>query len=207
MWKGFNCENLSHRRAFPTQVKHRKRSIDWHLPQIPINMAKNTVPSLSNRWDCWKRGYGKGEVPQRSRRHTGHEQGDILLTQQDTIYFRYLSKLLITHTFVVEFKLVTYTFGLLLFLKWCLINILSVRFTQDERHVELSFQKGHFLSQRGHITILPPISASHISLLKGLKKRIMKNVTHQKKVNTAFKYNQYFLKMGRLYLQLWKISI
>lgn len=41
----------------------------WYSPQIPINMAKNTVPSLSNRWDCWKREYGK--VPQRSRRHTG----------------------------------------------------------------------------------------------------------------------------------------
>lgn len=135
----------------PTQVKHRKSSIEWHLPQIPINMAKNTVPSLSNRWDCWKREYGKEDVPQRSRRHTGHEQGDILLTQQDAIYCRYLSKLLISHTFVVEFKHVMYIFGLLLFLKWCPVNIVSVMFYPgwETRRVELP-ERTLLITKRTH---------------------------------------------------------
>lgn len=45
-------------------------------------------------------------------------------------------------------------------------NTWSEIFTQDERQVELRFQKVHFLSQSGHIRILPPTLASHISLLK-----------------------------------------
>lgn len=39
-------------------------------------MAKKTVPSLSNRWDCWKRENGRESDPGRSRRLTEQKHGD-----------------------------------------------------------------------------------------------------------------------------------
>lgn len=56
----------------------------------------------------------------------------------------------------------------------CLVS--EVCLTQDDRQVELSLQKGHFLSQSGHIKMLPPILASHISLLEEEKKENLKSV-------------------------------
>ena len=43
-----------------------------------------------------------------------------------------------------------------------------VSLTQEDRQVEFSFQKLHFLSHRGHITMSPPFS--QISLLQRQRK-------------------------------------
>lgn len=57
-------------------------------------MAKNTVPSLSNRWDCWKREHGQDELltPQRKWHAVlWPQQDDILHTQHERFHWLWLT--------------------------------------------------------------------------------------------------------------------
>lgn len=183
MWKGFNWENLANRRGFRWISYRSQKQQEWHrltLTPDPHKHGKEHGCLIIKQMGLLEERIWKsiGSSDKHKRSHAGNKQGNVLVTQYVAVWLNVVN---LKHFSLCNNSWPFFTdyincidLNKLIQCNICVNEIIITRpaniwnriITQDERHVESSLQKVQFLSQRGHIMILPPILGSHISLLK-----------------------------------------